>query len=404
MSLLLALILLAAPAPIAIGAALPLTGPEARSGSRQRDGLQLAIELANAQGGVEVGGQRVPLELRVLDDASDAATDVRQVEELVAGGAKLLAGTFNSALVEAGSAAAERLRVPYVAPSGASRGLYQRGFKYLFGLQAPVEQMANTTLRWVEEQQLKKKLPSPIRVAVLAEKTPHGKEYAEAVRGFAGKTPRRREAVKLVLDEAFPLGVTDPAALLARVRDAHPDVLLIDAHLPDYLTLHAQSLKAGICTAVISYGARGPEPEARQKLKDGADYVVSAVWWNAQMHRSALVQEFVSRFEARYHHEPEWYEALGYEAGRALVQAIHIAGSSNPEAVRLALSRMRVDSILPGGWLAFPENYGYQAQYFFVLQQNLPGGTAPIIYPAIAATADGVAPNPRCARAAAPVR
>ena len=34
----------------------------------------------------------------------------------------------------------------------------------------------------------------------------------------------------------------------------------------------------------------------------------------------------------------------------------------------------------------------------FVVQQNLPDGTAPIIYPKDVASASGVAANPRCAK------
>jgi branched-chain amino acid transport system substrate-binding protein len=251
----------------------------------------LAIEIANQQGGVELGGRRTPVKLVIADDRSDGAADARAVEELVRGGAAAILGTFGSTLVEYGSAAAEKLQVPYVAPTGASRALYQRGFKYLFGLQTPVEQMANATLRWVEDEQQRGKLPSPLRIALLAEKTSHGKEYAAGVKDFVEKTPRRHAAYQIVLDESFDLNVKDVRPLLERVKGARVDALLLDAHLPDYLTF------------------------------------------------------------------------------------------------------------LPGGYLAFPEQYGRQAQYLFLVQQNMPDGTAPVIFPRIAAVKEGVAPNPRCAQA-----
>jgi branched-chain amino acid transport system substrate-binding protein len=55
-----------------------------------------------------------------------------------------------------------------------------------------------------------------------------------------------------------------------------------------------------------------------------------------------------------------------------------------------------MDSLLPGGYLAFPEQYGNQAQYLFVVQQNFPDGSSPVIYPRIAALKEGIAPNPTC--------
>jgi hypothetical protein len=52
--------------------------------------------------------------------------------------------------------------------------------------------------------------------------------------------------------------------------------------------------------------------------------------------------------------------------------------------------------LLPGGKLRFPADMGQQVHVPFVVQQNTPDGKAPIIYPHEVATAQGVAPNPRC--------
>src|SRR5436190_9107128 len=195
----------AAPQQIKLGAALPLSGAEAKSGARMRDGYELAVELANREGGVELGGLRVPVKLTILDDRSDGAADEHAVEELVGDSVDVVLGTFNSSLVEKGSAAAERLRIPYVAGTGASKALYQRQFKYLFGLQAPIEQLGNALMRWAEEEQQASRLPAHARLAVLWEKTAHGREYAEAIKDFATRTPRRRAAWQVVLDESFEL-------------------------------------------------------------------------------------------------------------------------------------------------------------------------------------------------------
>src|SRR2546422_1598271 len=386
----------AAPKQITLGAALPLSGAEAKSGARMRDGYELAVELANREGGVDVGGARVPVKLMLLDDRSDGPSDQRAVEELDAAGVDVVLGTFNSSLVEKGSATAENLRVPYVAGTGASKALYQRQFKYLFGLQSPIEQLGNALMRWAEEEQQNGKLPTPARVAILWEKTSHGKEYAEAVKNFTGKTPRRRAAWQIVMDESFDLNSKDFKPVLERLKGMNVDVVLVDAHLPDYITMHGQYAKMGLCHKLISYGARGPEREARDQLKASADYVLSAVWWSDEMAHNARTAEFVKRFNERYKRSPDWYEALGYEAVRVALDAVHRAGTTDRAAVRTALTQLKMESLLPGGFLAFPDQYGGQAQYLFVVQQNLPDGSAPVIYPRIAAMKEGVAPNPGC--------
>src|SRR5439155_25097360 len=103
----------APPKEIKLGAALPLTGAESKSGSRLRDGYELAVELANQQGGVEVGGVRRPVKLILVDDKSDGPTDERAVEELVGQGVDVMLGTFGSSLVEKGSAVSEKLQMRY---------------------------------------------------------------------------------------------------------------------------------------------------------------------------------------------------------------------------------------------------------------------------------------------------
>ena len=57
-------------------------------------------------------------------------------------------------------------------------------------------------------------------------------------------------------------------------------------------------------------------------------------------------------------------------------------------------------SILPGGELDFPAKFGQQTHAPFVVQQNQPDGTSPIVFPESAATGKGAAPNPNCTKLA----
>ena len=81
---------------------------------------------------------------------------------------------------------------------------------------------------------------------------------------------------------------------------------------------------------------------------------------------------------------------------RALMTAVQKAGSADREKVRAQLASLQMESIVPGGWLRFQD---HQAHYPFVVQQNQPDGTSPIVYPRELAEMPGVAPNPRCGAA-----
>ena len=390
---------------IVIGASLPLTGPEAKAGARVKDGYELAFAEAVQHGGLLVGSRRMRLRLQIVDDGSDKQRAADLAGELVhKHGADFLLGSFSTPIVEAQSAAAEKLKVPYVTSSGSASSLYQRGFKYLFSISAPISQLATAVMRWIDEEERAGNLPKPVRVAVAWENTAHGKDVRSGVSTFVTNTPAHRSAFQLVFDESFELNTKDFKPLLGRIQAANADVLLVDAHLQDYINMQKQYLAMGMCHKILSYGARGPEREAHEALpKGGTDYVVSAVWWDSQVGSNGLAKAFVEAFNGKYGRLPEWYEALAYESARALFAAIEKAGSIDRDLVRDSLASLKMESIVPGGYLTFPGEYGYQAHYLFVVQQNMPDGSSPIIYPKIAQVKDGIASNPRCSATAAHV-
>jgi branched-chain amino acid transport system substrate-binding protein len=382
---------------IVIGATLPLTGSESRIGGFYKEGYDLAFEEVKAQGGLQVGGQKLPVTLQLLDDTSTQSTAVSLADRLINNDkVDFLLGTYSSHLVQAQSTVAEQNGVPYVNGGGGATDIYKRKYRYLFGLLSPVELLGETLMRWVGEEQAAGKLPSPSKVALVWENTAHGKDFRRGVQDSAKKSGGK---LQVVVDESFELNGKDFGALLGKVKASGADLFLADAHLPDYITMHRQYVSSGLCNKVVSYGARGSEKGAREALgADNVAYVLSAVWWNAQLagKQGGITRKFVDAFQARYHREPEWYQALGYETARVLFEAIRQAGSVDRDAVRAKLASLNIESILPGGRVTFPADKGQQAQNPFVVQQNLPDGTAPIVYPKDVATGQGVAPNPRC--------
>ncbi|HEU4729876.1 MAG TPA: amino acid ABC transporter substrate-binding protein [Kofleriaceae bacterium] len=380
---------------ILIGATLPLTGAEARIGGFYKEGYDLAFDEVNQQGGLDVGGKKRPVKLLLNDDTSNQATAVSLADRLInSDKVDLMLGTYSTSLVEAQTTVAEQNKMPYVNGGGAASQIYKRGYKYIFGTLSPVELLGNTLMIWIDQQQKAGKLPKPAKIALLWENTSHGKDFRKGVSDFAAKSG----GYEISVDESFELNGKDFSALLGKVKAAGTDLFLADAHLPDFITLHRQYMDAGLCHKVLSYGARGSEKQAIETLgKENVAYVLSGVWWSPQLGETIpLAKKFIDLFKAKYNRPPEWYQALGYETARALFTAIHDAGTTDREAVRAKLSAMKIDSMLPGGTLEFPAATGGDAQNPFVVQQNQPDGTSPIIFPESVAKAAGVAPNPRC--------
>jgi len=381
---------------ILIGSTLPLTGGEARLGGAYKEGYELAFEEVDKAGGLDVGGKKLKLKLTLLDDTTSQATAVSLADKLInSDKVDFFLGTYSTALVEAQTTVAEQNKVPYVNGGGAASQIYKRGYKYIFGALSPVDLLGTTLMKWIDEQQKAGALPRPSKIALLWENTSHGKDFRNGITDFAKASGGNYE---IAVDESFELNGKDFSPLLGKVKAAGTDLFLVDAHLPDYITMHRQYIDAALCHKIVSYGARGGEKAAIEALgKDNVEYVLSGVWWNAQLAATnPTAKKFIELFKAKYNRTPEWFHALAYEAARALFVAIQQAGTLDREAVRAKLAALKIDSLLPGGTLDFPADKGGQVQSPFVVQQNLPGADAPIIYPQSVATAKGVAPNPHC--------
>jgi branched-chain amino acid transport system substrate-binding protein len=384
------------PDEVLVGATLPLTGEEADVGAYFKEGYELAFEEINDAGGLQLGGQKVPVRLQLLDDTTNQQTAANLGQKLVDDGASALLGTYSTDLVQAQSTVAEQNQIPYVNGGGAATAIYQRGYKWIFGALAPIQSLAVSQMKWIDIHQDKGELPNPAEIAVIWENTSHGEDYLAGIQQFADQSGGD---YKVVMDESFELDTKDYSAILGKVEAADVDFFMADAHLPDFLAMHRQYIARGLCHDILTYGARGSEQDAVEVIgQENVNYILSAVWWNDQLvkKQAGVNEDFIELFKQKYGRVPEWYGALSYDTARALFTAMENAGSVDPEAVREELASLEMESVVPFGTLSFPEETGYQADYPFLVQQNTPNGSSPIIYPNELATGQGVPKNPNC--------
>src|SRR3954451_22347819 len=87
---------------IKVGAVLPLTGAFSASGNYFQQAYQLATDEVNAAGGLDVGGKKLPITLKILDDGSDATKSRSLVEQLATQDkVNALLGGYDTVLVQA---------------------------------------------------------------------------------------------------------------------------------------------------------------------------------------------------------------------------------------------------------------------------------------------------------------
>ena len=375
---------------IRIGAVLPLTGKESKIGGAFKAATELAVKEVNDAGGLQVGKQKMKIDLRLLDDTSDGPKSAQLVEQLIVQQkVHAIIGGYGSQLVQAQSVVPERYGVPFISGGAGASSIYGRS-KWVFGTLSPVESLAQTQMEFLSDLQKSGKLKTPLKITLLKENTEHGRDFDNGVTAFAKAHPKQ---FSVVLDESFELYAPDFKPLLSRVEKAKGDIFMCDAHLEDYIAMQRQYTQMGLYHQMVTYGARGADEAARKGLGAATDYIFASGWWSGLL-PYPQVKAFNAKWEKAAGSAPQWYHAAAYETARALFTAIQKAGSLNPEAIRASLARLELkDSILPGGVLKFSKTG--EATLPFVVTQNKPGGKLDLVWPKTAKTGDPVAPIPK---------
>ena len=379
---------------VAVGVVLPITGREAKPGQFQREGIELAIHQINQNGGIFIRelDKRLPVKEVFYDDSSDQAKSAGLVERaMTSDGVVAVLGGYSTALGEAESVMPDRYETPWITTGAAASTIFSRGYQYIFGTLSPTDLLGYTTAEFLGSLVDHGKLKKGLKLALALENTDHGVDYGKGIDKWIEEHPGY---FAVAFNEKFDLGSTDFSGLLQKVKNARADIFLADAHLQDYITMQRQYMQTGMYHQMISYGARGPESDARKALGDATNYIFAGIWWSAKL-PYPQVKRFAADYQASVGRPPDsWYPATAYEAMRALATAIEQAGSLNKTAIRDHLREVELrDSLLPGQVLRFGQNG--QIHTPFVIVENKPNDQVDIVYPPDAATGEAIAPKPR---------
>jgi branched-chain amino acid transport system substrate-binding protein len=378
---------------ISIGVIMPITGKEGKPGQYQKEGIELAFKQINDAGGIFVKdkGKKLLIKEVFYDDGSDSAKSASLTERAMSSdGVTAVLGGYSTALGEAESVMPDRYQTPWITTGAGATAIFGRGYQFAFGSLSPVALIGTTSAQFLGNLIDQGKLKKGLKIAMVVENTDHGVDY---VKGFSDWSAKHQGYFQIVMNEKFELNATDFSGILQKVKNSGADIFLSDAHLPDYITMHRQYLQNGLHHQLVSYGARGPEADARKALGAGTDFIFSGIWWSKSL-PYPQVKKFADDYKAFTGHDVDsWYAAPAYEGARILAQAIEQAGSLDKTKIRDALRKAELkNSILPGQVLKFGANG--QTEYPFVITQNKPDSKVDIVFPKDAATGTAVAPVP----------
>jgi branched-chain amino acid transport system substrate-binding protein len=385
--LVLALLVLPLPAwaqAIKVGAVVPLTGRYGPGGAQVRAGYELAVEHINAGGGVSVGGKKLPLELSLLDDESDATKTVSRLETLAAQGVVAYLGGFGSDLHAAAASVAEKNKIPYLGVAFALHKVHQQGFRYLFSpfWKSPdIGQQLPSMLNAIPAAE------RPKTVAIFQEKTDWGREMAAAWLD-AGKTA----GYQVVVNGEYAPGAKDFSDLILKAKSAGADAVFALPTPPDGMTLVKQ-MKELSYSPKLTFFIRAPDPPVWTKNlgKDG-DFVILAPGWHHAV-KAPGVKELNEAHQAKIGRPADPITGPAYACVQILAAAVARAGDVDRERVRDAIAATDMTTVI--GPVKFrPDGTGV-VQSVFVQWLN---GKQELVWPRESATAPLAYPAPPFAR------
>ena len=224
--------------PIRIGAVFPISGNAATLAVPELTGVQIAADLANADGGVE--GR--PIELVVRDLRSGDEADA-VMHDLKGQGISLVIGAYASDLSMAASEAADREGLLYWEAGAVADRLTGRGLPMVFRVGTTGGTLgANSSLFAARELAGRLgKSPSDLRVALAVADD----EYARTVADSA-ETTARGLGMPVVARASYDLFLPDWKPVMASLAAARPDVIILASHIPDGIAFRQAMLESGL--------------------------------------------------------------------------------------------------------------------------------------------------------------
>jgi branched-chain amino acid transport system substrate-binding protein len=341
---------------ITLGASVQESGPTANTGRYYRDGYEFAVQRINDKGGVDVGGKKYKLELKIYDNQSDVNLSVRQyVQLLTRDKVNLLLGPFASDFALADSSVAEKYEVPMVQGGGASDQIFSRGYKYIFGTLPSATAYFQSTV-----EMMTKLKPEPKKVALLYADDAFDVSVAKGTRDDIAKA-----GMQLIADQRYSSNATDFSSLLSSLRASQPDAVLVAGHETEVLNFIRQAKSLGFSPKMYAFTVGVPTADFRKALGNDANYAFGMTSWLPLAANKddwfGDAEKFASEYKAKYGYDPDYHAASAVADVEVIAKAVAKAGTLDPKKVRDAIAGIDFESLYghvrfsPQGQIQLPQ-------------------------------------------------
>jgi branched-chain amino acid transport system substrate-binding protein len=307
---------------ILVGHVASLTGEQATFGESTDNAIKLAINEANAKGGVK--GKKITL--KTYDDqGKPEEAAVAATRLIVQDKVTVLLGEVASSRSLAMAPIADQHKVPMISPTSTNPRVTKDGDKtrpFVFRV-CFIDPFQGTVMAKFARENLKLN-----NVAILRDV---GNDYSVGLADyFAAKF--KELGGKIVDDQSFKAGDQDFKAQLTAIKQKKPELIYVPAYYTDVALIGRQARELGIKVPLA--GGDGWDSTKLYEIAQGA--LDGGYFSNHYTHENPdpMVQNFVKKYQETYGQIPDALAALGYDAALVAIDAMNRAKELSSQAIR----------------------------------------------------------------------
>ena len=328
---------------IKVGLVVPLTGDVKTFGESARNGAMLALEEANAAGGIN--GRKI--DVVATDDKNDptetgnAGSKLIDMDRVV-----VVIGSVSSKCSVPLSDKCQSAKIPMITPTSTNPkvtvGEDGKRKDYVFRA-CFIDPFQGTVGAKFAVDSLKART-----AAVMYDV---GNDYSKGLADYF-KASFEQRGGKVAAFESYAKDDVDFSALLTKIKQTGPDVLF----LPDYYNkvglISKQARQLGVTATFL--GGDGWDSPEMAKIAGEAIYGGYFTNHYSPDDPRPEVQEWVKKYQAKYGSRPDALATLGYDAGLLLIEALKNAPNAKPDEIKAALAAIE-DFPCVSGRITFDE-------------------------------------------------
>ena len=308
---------------IIVGEFASLTGSEAAFGQSSHKGTQLAIEEANATGGVL--GKKI--ELVTEDNQSKAGESATVVKKMISRDkvVAILGEVASSRSLEA-APICQAAKIPQISPSSTNPAVTETG-DYIFRV-CFIDPFQGVVMAKFAKNTLKVR-----KVAVL---TSVSSAYSVGLAKYF-KERFAADGGTIAIEQKYSEGDKDFKAQLTAVKAAGIEGIFVPGYYTEAALICKQAKDLGLQVPVFG----GDGWEAPQLIEIGGAAMEGTYFsthYSAE-NKTPAITAFLEKFKQRFNQEtPDAMAALGYDSALVLIDAIKRAGTTESAKLREAIA------------------------------------------------------------------